>query len=65
MFDFQLDNDDMAAIADLETGVRTGGDPDIFGPRQSRRKRASTGDRLSGDQATESCHGGRSSDNSR
>ncbi|WP_329482749.1 aldo/keto reductase [Kribbella sp. NBC_01484] len=31
VFDFQLDNDDMAAIADLETGVRTGGDPDIFG----------------------------------
>jgi len=28
VFDFQLDNDDMAAIADLETGVRTGGDPD-------------------------------------
>jgi 2,5-diketo-D-gluconate reductase A len=31
VFDFQLDNDDMAAIADLETGVRTGGDPDILG----------------------------------
>ena len=31
VFDFRLDNDDMAAIADLETGVRTGGDPDIFG----------------------------------
>ncbi|GAA1549088.1 aldo/keto reductase [Kribbella hippodromi] len=31
VFDFQLDNDDMAAIADLETGQRTGGDPDIFG----------------------------------
>ena len=31
VFDFQLDNDDMAAIADLETGIRTGGDPDIFG----------------------------------
>ncbi len=31
VFDFQLDNDDMAAIADLETGVRTGGDPDLFG----------------------------------
>jgi diketogulonate reductase-like aldo/keto reductase len=31
VFDFQLDNDDMAAIADLETGVRTGGDPDTFG----------------------------------
>jgi diketogulonate reductase-like aldo/keto reductase len=31
VFDFQLDNDDMAAIADLETGVRTGGDPDVFG----------------------------------
>ncbi|TDD62558.1 aldo/keto reductase [Kribbella antibiotica] len=30
VFDFQLDNDDMAAIADLETGVRTGGDPDKF-----------------------------------
>jgi len=30
VFDFQLDNDDMAAIADLETGVRTGGDPDLF-----------------------------------
>ncbi len=28
VFDFQLDNDDMAAVADLETGVRTGGDPD-------------------------------------
>jgi 2,5-diketo-D-gluconate reductase A len=31
VFDFQLDNDGMAAIADLETGVRTGGDPDVFG----------------------------------
>jgi diketogulonate reductase-like aldo/keto reductase len=31
VFDFSLDNDDMAAIADLETGVRTGGDPDTFG----------------------------------
>jgi 2,5-diketo-D-gluconate reductase A len=31
VFDFRLDNDDMAAIADLETGVRTGGDPDVFG----------------------------------
>jgi len=31
VFDFQLDNDDMAAIADLETGERTGGDPDVFG----------------------------------
>jgi 2,5-diketo-D-gluconate reductase A len=31
VFDFQLDNDDMAAIADLETGVRTGGNPDTFG----------------------------------
>ncbi|MGW7685032.1 aldo/keto reductase [Kribbella sp. NPDC054772] len=31
VFDFALDNDDMAAIADLETGVRTGGDPDVFG----------------------------------
>jgi diketogulonate reductase-like aldo/keto reductase len=31
VFDFTLDNDDMAAIADLETGVRTGGDPDTFG----------------------------------
>ena len=31
VFDFQLDNDDMATIADLETGVRTGGDPDVFG----------------------------------
>jgi 2,5-diketo-D-gluconate reductase A len=31
VFDFRLDNDDMAAIADLETGTRTGGDPDIFG----------------------------------
>ncbi|TDO62738.1 diketogulonate reductase-like aldo/keto reductase [Kribbella sp. VKM Ac-2571] len=30
VFDFRLDNDDMAAIADLETGVRTGGDPDVF-----------------------------------
>jgi diketogulonate reductase-like aldo/keto reductase len=28
VFDFSLDNEDMAAIADLETGVRTGGDPD-------------------------------------
>jgi diketogulonate reductase-like aldo/keto reductase len=31
VFDFRLDNDDMATIADLETGVRTGGDPDLFG----------------------------------
>jgi diketogulonate reductase-like aldo/keto reductase len=31
VFDFQLDNDDMAAIADLETGVRTGLNPDTFG----------------------------------
>src|SRR5882757_476589 len=31
VFDFKLDNDDMAAIADLETGHRTGGDPDHFG----------------------------------
>ncbi|MEU4190358.1 aldo/keto reductase [Kribbella sp. NPDC026611] len=31
VFDFRLDNDDMAAIADLETGVRTGGDPDTLG----------------------------------
>jgi 2,5-diketo-D-gluconate reductase A len=31
VFDFRLDNDDMATIADLETGTRTGGDPDIFG----------------------------------
>ena len=31
VFDFQLDNDDMATIADLETGIRTGGDPDLFG----------------------------------
>ena len=31
VFGFTLDNDDMAAIADLETGVRTGGDPDTFG----------------------------------
>jgi 2,5-diketo-D-gluconate reductase A len=31
VFDFQLDNDDMAAIADLETGVRTGGNPDTLG----------------------------------
>ncbi|TWD80201.1 diketogulonate reductase-like aldo/keto reductase [Kribbella amoyensis] len=31
VFDFSLDNEDMAAIADLETGVRTGGDPDVFG----------------------------------
>ena len=31
VFDFQLDNDDMATIADLETGIRTGGNPDIFG----------------------------------
>jgi 2,5-diketo-D-gluconate reductase A len=31
VFDFQLDNDDMATIADLETGERTGGDPDVFG----------------------------------
>ena len=31
VFDFTLDNEDMATIADLETGVRTGGDPDHFG----------------------------------
>jgi 2,5-diketo-D-gluconate reductase A len=31
VFDFQLDNDDMAVIADLDTGTRTGGDPDVFG----------------------------------
>lgn len=31
VFDFKLDNEDMAAIADLETGIRTGGDPDHFG----------------------------------
>jgi len=31
VFDFKLDNDDMAAIADLDTGLRTGGDPDHFG----------------------------------
>jgi diketogulonate reductase-like aldo/keto reductase len=31
VFDFTLDNEDMAAIADLETGQRTGGDPDTFG----------------------------------
>ncbi|MFC6158401.1 aldo/keto reductase [Kribbella jiaozuonensis] len=31
VFDFRLNNDDMATIADLETGVRTGGDPDVFG----------------------------------
>ena len=31
VFDFKLDNEDMAAIADLETGVRTGGNPDTFG----------------------------------
>ncbi|WP_112248573.1 aldo/keto reductase [Kribbella monticola] len=31
VFDFTLDNEDMAAIADLETGHRTGGDPDTFG----------------------------------
>jgi 2,5-diketo-D-gluconate reductase A len=31
VFDFRLDNDDMAAIADVETGTRTGGDPDVFG----------------------------------
>ncbi|MEN3266495.1 aldo/keto reductase [Pseudonocardia sp.] len=31
VFDFSLDNEDMAAIADLETGQRTGGDPDTFG----------------------------------
>ena len=30
VFDFKLDNEDMAAIADLETGVRTGDDPDTF-----------------------------------
>jgi diketogulonate reductase-like aldo/keto reductase len=31
VFDFTLDNEDMAGIADLETGQRTGGDPDTFG----------------------------------
>lgn len=31
VFDFGLDNDDMAAIADLEDGRRTGLDPDRFG----------------------------------
>ena len=31
VFDFTLDNEDMAAIADLETGQRTGGDPDTVG----------------------------------
>jgi 2,5-diketo-D-gluconate reductase A len=31
VFDFRLNNDDMATIADLETGIRTGGDPDVFG----------------------------------
>jgi diketogulonate reductase-like aldo/keto reductase len=31
VFNFTLDNEDMAAIADLETGQRTGGDPDTFG----------------------------------
>ncbi|WP_328990138.1 aldo/keto reductase [Kribbella sp. NBC_01245] len=31
VFDFRLDNDDMAAIADLEDGQRTGGDPDKVG----------------------------------
>ncbi|HEY3004628.1 MAG TPA: aldo/keto reductase, partial [Kribbellaceae bacterium] len=31
VFGFELDNDDMAAIADLETGERTGPDPDTFG----------------------------------
>jgi diketogulonate reductase-like aldo/keto reductase len=31
VFDFRLDNDDMATIADLDTGHRTGGNPDIFG----------------------------------
>ena len=30
VFDFKLDNEDMAAIADLETGVRVGGDPDTI-----------------------------------
>lgn len=29
VFDFSLDSDDRAAIAGLETGVRTGGDPDL------------------------------------
>jgi diketogulonate reductase-like aldo/keto reductase len=28
VFDFKLDNEDMAAIADLETGIRVGDDPD-------------------------------------
>jgi 2,5-diketo-D-gluconate reductase A len=31
VFDFALDNDDMARIADLENGKRLGGDPDTFG----------------------------------
>jgi len=31
VFDFQLDNDDMAKIADLEDGKRLGLDPDTFG----------------------------------
>jgi 2,5-diketo-D-gluconate reductase A len=30
VFDFKLDNEDMAAIADLETGIRVGGDPDTI-----------------------------------
>ena len=112
VFDFELDNDDMAAIADLETAsapaaTRTSsaetplphpsphphtparrtlqrrghplswrlpaqnlrGQPSSSrgkraGQRRSR-KRARTGERLSGDQATESCQRGRSSDNSR
>jgi 2,5-diketo-D-gluconate reductase A len=31
VFDFKLDNEDMARIADLENGKRLGGDPDTFG----------------------------------
>ena len=31
LFDFQLDNEDMARIADLENGQRLGGDPATFG----------------------------------
>jgi 2,5-diketo-D-gluconate reductase A len=31
VFDFALDNDDMARIADLENGKRLGGNPDTFG----------------------------------
>ena len=30
VFDFELDSDDMAAIATLENGYRTGPDPDDF-----------------------------------